>query len=63
MDADALDADLATLADGKQAWARSTATARIAVLKQIKDALITVAESWATTAAKHKKSGYPDPTR
>ncbi len=54
MDADALDADLATLAGSKQAWARSTPAARIAVLKQIKDALITVAETWATTAAKHK---------
>lgn len=52
------EADLAALNAAKTAWARTPVSARIALLKSIKDSLMEVAEDWATTAAKAK--GIPE---
>ncbi|KEP71383.1 aldehyde dehydrogenase [Thioclava dalianensis] len=49
-----LDRDLETLAAAKDSWARTTTDARIAVLSEIKDRLLEVADGWAESAARHK---------
>lgn len=56
-----LDAALAELAGAKEAWARSSIAERIAVLREIRDCLMRVAESWANAAAraKHIPAGSP----
>ncbi len=38
----------------KDAWARTTVAERMKVVQAMKDALMTVAEDWALTAARHK---------
>jgi len=60
-DHSALDRDLSSLAAAKEAWARTSNEDRIAVLQEIKDQLLKVAEGWAETAARHKliPSGSP----
>ncbi|PVA07599.1 aldehyde dehydrogenase family protein [Thalassorhabdomicrobium marinisediminis] len=55
MDRTALDADLGALTAAKTAWARTPTADRIALLAEIKDRLLEVAEDWATTAARHKQ--------
>ncbi|WP_226782792.1 aldehyde dehydrogenase family protein [Oceaniglobus trochenteri] len=49
-----LDAVIATLGAARDSWARTTNAERIAILQEIKDNLMQVAEGWATTAARHK---------
>ena len=46
---------LEALAAGADPWANTSAAQRIALLEQIKDALLGVAEDWAITAARHKQ--------
>ena len=53
-DHSALDRDLDALVAAKDTWARTTNAERIAVLEEIKDRLLAVAEGWAETAARHK---------
>lgn len=57
----ALDGDLDSLARGARDWARTSNAERIAVLTEIKDRLMDVAQGWAETAARHKliPSGSP----
>ncbi|MBL4813733.1 MAG: aldehyde dehydrogenase family protein, partial [Rhodobacteraceae bacterium] len=55
MEQAALDADLHTLTDGKEAWARTSIAERRAVLLEVKTALMPVAAMWAETAARHKR--------
>ncbi len=50
-----LDRAVADLKAGKDAWARTSVEERILLLNEIKDATMTVAESWATTAARKKQ--------
>lgn len=50
----ALDRDLAALATGAAAWARTPTAERIAVLSEIKDRLLKVSEGRADTAARRK---------
>lgn len=52
---DALQADLKALDAAKDRWARTPAQERIALLGQIKDALMQVAPGWAETAARKKR--------
>ena len=52
------DTDLAALATAKHRWARISVSDRIAILKEIKDCVMAVAEDWASTAANQK--GIPD---
>ncbi len=65
---DALQADLRALDAAKDRWARTPVAQRIALLGQIKDALMQVAPGWAETAARKKRlpSGWtrriPPPT-
>lgn len=49
------DADLAALDAAKHDWARTPVADRIALLQAVKDALMPVAEGWATTAARKKQ--------
>lgn len=49
------DADLEALDAAKHDWARSSVGDRIALLQAVKDALMPVAEGWATTAARKKR--------
>ena len=51
----AYDADLAALDAAKHDWARLPVANRIALLQEVKDALMQVAEGWATTAARKKQ--------
>lgn len=51
----AYDVDLHALDAAKDAWARTSAAERIALLERVKDALNQVAESWAETAARKKR--------
>lgn len=53
-DHSALDRDLAALVAAKDTWACTTNAERIAVLAEIKDRLLAVADGWAETAARHK---------
>lgn len=49
------DAELKTLDAAKHDWARMPVAKRIALLQSVKDALMPVAEGWATTAARKKR--------
>ena len=49
-----LDRAIADLAANKDDWARTGIKTRIALLEAVKDATMSVAESWATTAARKK---------
>ena len=49
-----LDRAVAELRANKDSWARTGVTERIVLLEAIKDATMSVAESWATTAARKK---------
>ena len=51
----AYDKDLAALDAAKHDWARTSVAERIALLQGVKDALLPVAEGWATTAARKKR--------
>ncbi|MDQ2093660.1 aldehyde dehydrogenase family protein [Rhodalgimonas zhirmunskyi] len=51
---DALDEAVATLHSARDDWARLGTPERIALLEEIKDCLMPVAEGWAETAARHK---------
>ena len=48
------DAAVAAVKSGATEWARSSVADRITVLLEIKDALLTVSEAWAETAARKK---------
>ena len=50
-----LDAALAALSESKDAWARTSVEDRIAILADIKERLMPVAESWAKTASRRKQ--------
>jgi acyl-CoA reductase-like NAD-dependent aldehyde dehydrogenase len=50
----AYDDALADLVRGKDAWAKSTIADRIQVLTDIKDALMSVAQTWVETASREK---------
>ncbi len=49
-----LDRDLQTLADNRERWVKTPVAERIAILAEIKEALMPVAQAWAETAS-HKK--------
>jgi len=49
-----LDRDLQQLSSHRQAWVDTPISERIAILKEIKDALLPVAQSWAETASRKK---------
>jgi acyl-CoA reductase-like NAD-dependent aldehyde dehydrogenase len=49
-----LDRDLRQLADHRDPWVKTTVTERIAILAEIKEALMPVAKAWAETAAAKK---------
>lgn len=46
---------LAELEVGKDAWAKTTVAERLEILRTMKDSLMTVAEGWTLTAARHKQ--------
>jgi aldehyde dehydrogenase (NAD(P)+) len=50
-----LDQAVAELQANKVSWSRTSAQERVAVLAEIKDALMSVSESWAMTAARKKQ--------
>lgn len=50
-----LDRAVAELQEHKDAWARTSTRERVAILTEIKNELMTVAESWALTAARKKQ--------
>jgi acyl-CoA reductase-like NAD-dependent aldehyde dehydrogenase len=50
-----LDRAIADLQATKDAWARTGVKERLTLLEEIKDATMSVAESWATTAARKKQ--------
>ncbi len=50
-----LDQALTELSAARDVWAKTTVAERIALLQQIKDQLINVAEGWALTAARNKQ--------
>ncbi len=50
-----LDQAIAELQANKNAWARTSAEERIAILTDIKEALMGVSERWALTAARMKQ--------
>jgi aldehyde dehydrogenase (NAD(P)+) len=54
----ALDQTLQKLANNKAQWVNTTAAQRIAILAEIKECLMPVAQTWAETAA--RKKGIPD---
>ena len=49
------DQDLSTLDAAKHQWAKTPIDDRISLLRAVKDALMPVAEGWATTAARKKQ--------
>ena len=49
-----LDRDLQLLAGNRQRWVQTPVAERIAILAEIKDALMPVAQAWAETAARKK---------
>jgi len=49
-----LDRDLKQLANNRGRWVSSSVAERITILKEIKDALLPVAQAWAETAARQK---------
>ena len=50
-----LDQAVAELQANKDSWSRTSAQERVAILAEIKDALMSVSESWAMTAARKKQ--------
>lgn len=54
LDKTALDTDLNTLAGSRQAWVDTAIADRIAILAQIKECLMPVAQAWAETASRQK---------
>jgi len=50
-----LDQAVAELREHKDSWARASTQERVAILAEIKDELLKVAESWALTAARKKQ--------
>ena len=46
---------LESLTAGANAWANTSPKQRIALLEQVKDAVLSVSAEWATTAARHKQ--------
>ncbi len=50
-----MDEALAALSAGGDKWARTSPDERIAVLAQVKDALLSVSKTWARVAARHKQ--------
>ncbi len=57
----ACDTDLDALEAAKNDWARTSVADRIALLQAVKDALMPVAEGWATTAARKKRLAADSP--
>jgi acyl-CoA reductase-like NAD-dependent aldehyde dehydrogenase len=53
-----LDQALTTLAANRERWVQTTVAERIAILAEIKECLMPVAQAWAETAA--RKKGIPD---
>ena len=49
-----LDRELSRLAANREKWVKTTIAERIAILAEIKDCLLSVAEAWAVTAARKK---------
>ena len=49
-----LDQDLQTLAEHRSRWVQTSVAERIAILNEIKDALLPVAQAWAETASRQK---------
>src|ERR1700740_360486 len=49
-----LDRELAKLAAKREKWVKTPIAERIAILNEIKDCLLPVAEAWAVTAARTK---------
>ncbi|HEX7642959.1 MAG TPA: aldehyde dehydrogenase family protein [Burkholderiaceae bacterium] len=49
-----LDRELAKLAANREKWVKTPVAERIAILNEIKDCLLPVAEAWAVTAARKK---------
>ena len=49
-----LDRDLQLLADNRARWVATPVAERMAILNEIKDALLPVAQAWAETAARKK---------
>jgi acyl-CoA reductase-like NAD-dependent aldehyde dehydrogenase len=49
-----LDADLRLLADNRERWVNTSVAERIAILSEIKEALLPVAQAWAETASRKK---------
>lgn len=49
-----LDQAVSELHSAKDTWARTSTSERVQILLEIKDALMNIAEGWATTAARHK---------
>ena len=56
-----LDQDLHTLAEHRSRWVQTSVAERIAILNEIKDALLPVAEAWAKTASHHKGIPFGSP--
>ena len=50
-----LDAAVAALQAGKDAWARTSVAQRMQILEEIRDAVMTVADGWGETAARSKQ--------
>lgn len=50
-----LDKAVLELHEAKDTWARTSTSERVQILLEIKDALMNVAEGWATTTARHKQ--------
>ncbi len=50
-----MDAALADLSNGKDVWARTSIAERIAILDQIKDALLLVSDVWVELATRKKQ--------
>ena len=49
-----LDQDLQTLADHRSRWVQTSVAERIAILNEIKDALLPVAQAWSEKASRQK---------
>jgi aldehyde dehydrogenase (NAD(P)+) len=49
-----LDRDLQTLADHRSRWVQTSVAERIAILNEIKDAVLPVAQAWSEKASRQK---------
>lgn len=56
-----LDSAVLELHNAKDTWAKTSTSERVKILYEIKDALVSVAEGWATTAARHKQLSEDSP--